>query len=496
MRWLVFAIFLSSLFVLQPNSRLMYSDDDDDYFAVSTSIAFGQFPSFANEYHVGEKMPFASVGPGVLAAPFVALFSVIDRVNHSPIAVKRTKDNRYWTWSLLGFQFASYTYVLLGVIALNGALRHWVSCEAADMATFLSVFAGGGLLIFVFNRPAMSHAFEFFTVSVMTWLLTLQLKGERPAYFYELVGVTAAFLFLCRYNNAFLAVSFFVVALISGLESTPAPSRGQLVRSILLFLGSIALFRLVPVITNGYSSYDQGYAGAQERLFPVFSPLFYWNRLGDIILGEDMGLLYTAPAILLGVYALWTYRNLLPGALKFLSLLALVNVYITISWKTFGAFYGYRYICFTLMPLTAVPLAMMLEDISARVGRYRLWSLSIGLAALPFASVSVFGKIGKYNFSPLINQYGIETYSQPTYHTELLSDLFTNFEATIVQVIDRSAFSSLWSDMPFFEIVQRLCLYLGPPAFVYLLLSASGGRAGSQVNCLVHSTSRRGTTAA
>jgi hypothetical protein len=490
MRWLVIAIFLSSLFVLQPNSRLMYADDDDDYFAVSTSIAFGQFPSFANEYHVGERMPFASVGPGVLAAPFVALFSVIDRVNHAPIVAKRTKDNRYWTWSLLGFQFAAYTYALLGLLALNGALRRWASRDAADIATFLSVFAGGGLLIFVFNRPVMSHAFEFFTVSVMTWLLTLQMKGQRLVCFYEMVGATAALLFLCRYNNAFLALSFLVIAFISGLESKSAPSRGQLIRSILLFFGLIALFRLAPVAVNGYSAYDQSYASVQDRLIPALSPLFYWNRIGEIVLAADMGLLYTAPAFLIGIYALWAYRGRLPGALKFLSLVALANVYLTVVWKTFGAFYGYRYICFTAMPLVAVPLAMMLEDVSASIGRYRLWLVSIGLAAFPFASVSVFGKLGKYNLAPLVNQYGIQTYSQPTYHKDLLSDLFMNFEQTIVEVIKQSAFSSLWSGMPLSEVLQRVCLYLGPPTLVLLLLWGArrvcSGEGGSMRPTLHH----------
>ena len=121
------------------------------------------------------------------------------------------------------------------------------------------------------------------------------------------------------------------------------------------------------------------------------------------------------------------------------------------------------------MPIVAVPLAMMLDVWSAYLGRYRLWLAAIGVATFPFISMSIFGKSAKYNLVPLVNQYGIQTYSQPTYHKDLIFDLFANFEWTILQVIDKSAFSSRWSSMSTSEVLQRVCLYIGPPALALLV---------------------------
>ena len=60
---------------------LMYGGDDQSYFAHASSLAFGQFPSYQNEvFTSGKGSPKHSIGSGVMAAPFVFVFSLIDRI--------------------------------------------------------------------------------------------------------------------------------------------------------------------------------------------------------------------------------------------------------------------------------------------------------------------------------------------------------------------------------------------------------------------------------
>jgi len=48
MKTIVLIIALFGLLILPSDHRLMSVDDDDDYFAVASSIAYGKFPYFSD----------------------------------------------------------------------------------------------------------------------------------------------------------------------------------------------------------------------------------------------------------------------------------------------------------------------------------------------------------------------------------------------------------------------------------------------------------------
>lgn len=463
MKFLIAILVVLSFLLLPANHRLISTGDDDDYFAVATALAYGKFPSFANEYHIGEKMPFASVGPGILAAPFVAIFSVGDRLADAPIVVKREKDNRYWSWSLLGFNFAAYFYLLLGTCFLYRALLYWGSRQAALITCFLSIAGGGGLLIYVFRRPVMSHVFEFFTLSLAVLLLSRRLRRGEWRGMSEIVGVCAAFIFLTRYNNAFLALGLMAVFLYLSFKASQKFPMAKAIRMATLFALLVLLFRGLPVLVNGYSSYDQGYGGTLGRLLPVLDLAFYWNRGNDILFGWDMGLLFTAPAVLLGVAAMWRYRYSVSREVIFLVSLSLLNIYFTMGWRSLGSFYGYRYICFTMMPLLAVPLVIMIDDLLLAFGKFNVWLMAGFLSWLPLMSMMAFERSEKYAFTLITNTYGEKTYSQPTYHLDLLQDLWLNPVAILWRAAQTGMGAFFWADLTRLQMAQRLLLYVGPP---------------------------------
>jgi hypothetical protein len=471
MKYILSVIILMSFVLLPANHRLMSTGDDDDYFAVATSIAYGKFPYFSDEYHIGDKMPFASVGPGVLASPFVAVFSTIDHAIDAPIVKKREKDNRYWTWSLFGFHFAAYFYLLSAVIILYETLKLWGTKHAASLSTVLILLGGGGLLIYAFRRPVMSHVFEFFTVSIALLLITLAIKNRFLKYHDEFVGVCAALLFLTRYNNLFLSLGLIGLYIYIKWEGKHQISAGRLVRILLPYCLLIFVFRILPILANGYSSFDQGYAGAVERIMPEIDPLFYWSRIGEIFLGRDMGLIYTAPVLVVAMIALWVYRTRVPKELLFLYGFCLLNLYFAIVWKSFGSYYGYRYITFTVLPLLAVPLVFLVDDLFLALGKLKVILLGLFICYIPLMSTIVFERSGKYGFTRINNSYGVDTYTQPNFHADLLLDILHDPITPITRAAESGIGSFFWGELTTQQSLQRAMLYIAPPlVFIMFLL--------------------------
>src|SRR5580704_6722602 len=112
------AIFIIALLLIRPynlqNRGMWYVDDDYDYFAHSSAMVFGQYPSYKKEFYtILKEGPQSPIGPGILAAPFVFVFSFLDRMTGSPITEQRTFDNIIGSWSQFGFIFASVFYFIL-----------------------------------------------------------------------------------------------------------------------------------------------------------------------------------------------------------------------------------------------------------------------------------------------------------------------------------------------------------------------------------------------
>lgn len=480
MRAIVLIVALLGFLLLPIDHRLVSSDDDDDYFAVASSIAYGKFPSFSDEYHAGELMPFASVGPGVLASPFVFAFSLIDRAKHAPIAQKRDRENRYWTWSVFGFEFAVYVYLLVGLLVTYETLKQWGSEFGSLLATLMIALGGGGLLVYVFRRPVMSHLFEFFTIALGVFLISSLLKGRRLRFHATLVGLCAAFIFLTRYNNVFLSFGLMAVFLFIQWQKERAAFIGAVARVITAYLVPIFIFRLLPVLANGFSVDDQTYGGQAPRLIPELDPLFYWIRIGAIVLGADMGMAYTAPVVLISLAALWLYRNKLPKELLFLSAFVLINFYIAVMWRSFGSYYGYRYVTFTALPLLSVYLVTLIDDLLARFGKITLICACAAIVYFPVMSMLVFERYAPYGLSRITTTYGFKTYTQPTYHKELLLELIHNPIHPVVQAVDRAiemdraAFNGA---LPSEYLLQRLLLYLMPPILFLIFYEFSRSRS-------------------
>jgi hypothetical protein len=157
-----------------------YGGDDDSYFAHASSLAFGNFPSYEKEYFVTSgASPMHSIGSGLMAAPFVFIFSLADRAAGSDIIYERTMENIRESWSLFGFVFASSFYFWLACFLLYKGLRYYFHQSEASLAVILMVLCQG-IPLFAFRRPVFSHIYEFFLQSLLVFAL---LRINKKNYF-------------------------------------------------------------------------------------------------------------------------------------------------------------------------------------------------------------------------------------------------------------------------------------------------------------------------
>lgn len=373
------------------NNGLVYIGDDYSYFAHATSLAFGQFPSYKKEFFTdGDTMPKHSIGPGLMAAPFVYIFSLLDRIGKSSIILQRTRENSLTSWSLFGFVFATNVYFWIACFLLYRGLRNYFSKRHASLSIILMVLFQG-LPLYVFRRPVFSHAYEFFLQSLMIYIL---LRACKSGYFdsrvyWKLIGIgiIMGLTALVRLNN--IPVALFWPLIFLGIIRRDAKSVHiwrMLIIPYAVLLVLLFCFKVFPEIYNhsrGYGTEPQSY------LFKLYSASFYLKRFMHMLFGADWGLIFTAPFMLIGLITLFCYRFPLRRLLLICLIPIAVNLYCSITMKTQGGWYGYRYLVTSLIPIAVYPFTLALQNLDVAYSKKTSILLTI-IAIFPLLSMLSF----------------------------------------------------------------------------------------------------------
>ena len=109
---IVFAVFFVVMFNPVWLKRTKLGSDDSSYISHAFTLGLDGDIDYSNEpvakWAANKKIPTGSIGSGILAAPFVALFSVIDRLIGHPVLDDHA--NFFGSWSMYGFFFATSIY--------------------------------------------------------------------------------------------------------------------------------------------------------------------------------------------------------------------------------------------------------------------------------------------------------------------------------------------------------------------------------------------------
>jgi hypothetical protein len=417
---------------------MLYKGDDESYMAHATSIVFLQFPSYAKEsFSMGEVIPVHFIGPSLLALPFIIIFSTVDRLLGSPIVVQRTVLNVSQSWSVFGFTISSLFYLWLTCLFLYKGLKLFFPSWISSLTVVLSALVQG-VPLFAFRRPAFTHIYEIFLQSLLLFFLFRLLKfGHilpqkiKLRYWKEsaLVGIIIGLICLVRLNNIFLALAW---PLILFSVYYPVIPRGKILRMSLfawffiLVLMTIFVFWPMRYNLHHISASDHLYFRTFLVLLSPQTITFYLNRLWGLLFGLDFGLIFSAPYLLLGLVSFfWIRKSKVSHYLLMLLIPLLVNLYLVICIGCIGSWYGYRYLVFSLLPVTIYPLACTLSMLEEKNRIAFLVILAI-LTIFPVLSmVSFEGNNANLTLKVVDEGFGVLDWGNNTYQLEIYKMILT-----------------------------------------------------------------------
>ncbi len=427
MKTISFFIFLSVFFIFQPDALhrygLIYKGDDWSYFAHATSLAFGQFPSYSKEYWmIGDGAPAHPSGPGLMAAPFVFLFSFIDRIIGSDIILQRTAANSRWSWSLFGFIVATSFYLWAGCALLFQGLRQHIHKKNAAWAIILMVLVQGAPL-FAFHRPVFSHIYELAIGSFFIYLLLDTIGRRRPLQGWEIAaaGLACGLGMLVRFNFIFMALSWPILLTFTSLSTKSSKQKIWSILTMYLIAGAIILL-FTACSEKGLSSVMTDVV--KDKLMISNSLPLICQRIWHILVGIDWGLLYTAPFLLIGLAYSFFIQTEAAKALRWITPLLLINLWVVIQWMTQGSWYGYRYIIFSAFPLLVYPFALFIDRFAKQWG-WKFWIGVMIIAVFPTASMICFENSPNLNLHVTPQYFGVSGWGNNTYQLEVWKALFT-----------------------------------------------------------------------
>ena len=416
----------AALFFLNPlqlhETGLMHYrvHDDASYFSHASALAFFKFPSYENEL---TNSPAHSMGAGLMAAPFVFLFSGIDRWQEHAVVQKRTTENIGNSWSLFGFVVATQVYFLLGIFCLYRSLGLFFD-EKVVLVGLVFLFFCEYFPLYLFRRPVLSHIYEFFLQSVFVSLLLCHLKTgvvhRVKVYTIILFGLIAGMMILVRYNNILFAFMWPVVLL-----QVHNQNRLDLLQSakrvVPVWAVALSFFTFFKLLPTDQTNSDVYIASTVSLLAHSQSLWFYVQRLFYVIGGLDWGLLFTGPFLLMGVGTLLFLKDNVSKLMRVVSLPILLNLYIVLAWATQGGWYGYRYMVFSLCPLIVFSFCAFLK----KVQQHWTWCTVIAVCSLialvPLISMLSFeGNASTLNLSFIVQPFGKLGWGNAFYHEEIV----------------------------------------------------------------------------
>ena len=339
----------------------------------------GRYPDYTGIRRwpsTGRWLNLHPIGTAILMAPFVVAADLLTSWSNLP----RDGFSLYYQH---GAALGAMVYFLLGLAILRRMLRRQFS-DGVVLATLICLTWGTNLFHYAVFDATFSHAYAFFTVCVLVWLV--ERWWERPSLRWSLaLGAIAGLNVLIRHTNAIylLVLPLYGVARWADVR----PRAGALWRrrrdlaaaaaaGLVVVAPQFALYKWITGewFVNAYRTHGMGFSLASTH---VMATLFSTQK----------GLFFWSPVLLLGVAGVFVAT----GRVRSLVLPAIVvfaiQTLLIATWSQwqFGASFGHR--GYTDGFALAAPLMAAAFDWAARRRRVRPL-VAIGAAAAVLLSVA------------------------------------------------------------------------------------------------------------
>lgn len=484
-RWGTVLVIVFFSWALASPERYFFPDfakttaDDASYVAYAISIALDGDLDFSNEianrltrFPNGQVRPAHPAGPGIMAAPVVAVLSLGDRLIGHPVIEDRAQFGG--SWSYLGYFIASAGALIGGLLLASRATL--AIATSLSPRFLLVILAGTGLPFYGLKRFTMGHSFEFLAASLVLWgVVRLRRHDRDPLRSMLLIGAGVTFSLLVRPANVNIVLLPVLVHLV--LELAP----GTLVRPRAresasrwlaggTALGLVGMFWMNAFLYGTlYPSFRQQYQSPRVEVAEAAPSasgttietsslssfaaaiefvsdttpraLMAMNRVSDIptvLFTQEYGLLWFMPIVPIGgvlllvsLGTLWRRRRDRRRTVALVAAIsaayAAVPLGVVLVWQSHASSFGFRY-AFSLVPLGLLGLALW----SALPERSRLTPLRpiLGLLVL-LATFSLLGQVFQGTGPTLdldavsANSFGRSVrWGNPTFASSLLAALF------------------------------------------------------------------------
>lgn len=384
--WLLLLVFLLSLPAV---TTRIYASDEIQYFSYLRSLWFDRDVSFENEYRhfndagiarsqnfhetflertteTGRRINFATIGCGLLWAPFYAVADAGVRIANANGRHVARDGYSYPYVAAVAYASAFYGWLalVLSAHAVTLLSTHWRTLGTRAVPSAVLVWLGTPLLFYMYIAPPMSHATSAFAVAVfvVTWL---RVREAWSAGGLIALGAATALMAMVREQDAFFAAGPALDFLHAQFTRHDGSTARRFVNAGVGALAALVAFTpqaLAYLALNGYAGPSRLVArkmtwSAPHAIEVVASPahgFFVWTPL----------------AVLAIVGLLVLLRRLASGHRQIavcLIVMTAIQIYVAgsvESWTVAGAFGQRRFVALT--PILTLGLAALLTEVAPR----------------------------------------------------------------------------------------------------------------------------------
>ncbi len=416
------------------HALVLYPFGADDASYLSHAFTLGLDFNFRYDNNIAEWLtingnsaahPF---GPGLLAAPFVALFSILDYIFHHDV-IENAVLYQY-SWAKFGFVFASGVYFILGVYLYKKCLNI-LSLNISNLLLVL-LCSSFGVLYYVFFRPVMGHSYEFFGLSLCSYssvyLLDKIFSKQAVSLFVSFgIAISLVLTLLVRPANINVFVLLPIFAILVSMHKNiklidyKYQLMGQSVKILTWFVFIYSFVALInlnlygQIFPSSFTMYggDIGLIPPMKSMAEVLSAIGFlishMPQLFNIMFTTEFGLIFASPILVLGLAMLVLYLvKQQASKMQMTSLFVLLFVYlglpaaIVLFWQSNGSAYGFRFL-FCWFPVALIGYSLCQGSIHGHAAK---WSKNIVIVM----SIMGFFSSTFYAINPTL-QYQDEGYS-------------------------------------------------------------------------------------
>ena len=415
--------------------------DDHSYFVHAETIAqdfdfdySNQLENVEGKVYINNNkiVPLGFVGTGILSAPFMFIGIVIDRL----LLNFQIFSSQIMSYKILLYSFSPIFY-LIASFSLFSKILYKLNIEKKEPYVLLVIF-GSGIHYYAFERYSMTHVYEFFTTTLIMYLLVLfhSSKSAEKKYVAFLLPIAYLISFLVRYVNYFVfLIPFWIHKFVLQHKSEDRLIKNKyfLISSALSVLSFSAIsFRMYGKVSfRPLLAYD-------KETFPLISNYISYSSEGNnfiinnisnlikIFTTQEFGIILFIPIVAVSII------YLVSDVLKnkqidlFRNIIILLSIFMPIGlvliWQTVASGFGMRYI-YSIIPISLI-VYFRLHTKSKKFSNSYLILFSIfSLFSVLFFETSALSSLSDLD---QMNSFGkVTRWAQPYYFSGVIKSFFS-----------------------------------------------------------------------